>query len=146
MIVPQQLVTNAILAALRAQPGWTAHDHPHLITNPTYPYLALFAIPGGGFTGPPLTAPTADAQLVYQLDSVGTRRDQAQLQGDKAATVLVGRRPDGTFLVDFEGIEGWAFCDRMPTDTTPGGVEVVPAATTLYRDTRRYTFALTPQG
>ncbi len=146
MIVPQQLVTNAILTALRAQPGWTVHDHPHVIQSPSYPYLALFAVPGGGFTGPPLTNPHADVQLVYQLDAVGARRDQAQLQGDKAARVMVGRAPGGAFLVDFEDVEGWAYCDRMPTDTTPGGVEVVPATPTLYRDTRRYTIALTPQG
>lgn len=146
-IVPQQLVTNALIKALRdAGPGKTILDHPYQVEKPSYPYLAVFAIPGGSFSGPPLTAPDADAELIYQLDAIGTRRDQAQAMGDWAAGVVVGREASGLFRVSFEDIPGWKVADRMPTDTTPGGVEVVPAATTLYRDTRRFTLALTPQG
>lgn len=145
MVVPQQLVTNALLELLR-QPGRTVLDHPYTVENPRYPYLAVSAIPGGAFSGPPLTHPDADAELVYQVDAIGTRRDQAQALGDWAAGRLLRREVDGAYTHDFGTVEGWAVMARMPTDTTPGGVEVTPAPTTLYRDSRRYTIALTPQG
>lgn len=146
-VVPQQLVTNGLIELLKRAPSSkTVLDHPHTVDSPSYPYLALFAIPGGSFSGPPLTAPDADAELVYQLDAMGTRRDQAQALGDWAAARLLGREADGGYTFDFGEIVGWVVAGRMPTDTTPGGVEVVPATPTLYRDTRRYTIALTPQG
>jgi len=145
-IVPVQLVTNALIALLKSQAGWSVHDHPYIVEKPTYPYLAVFQLPGGRFSGPPLTAPDADAELLFQLDAIGRRRDQAQLQGDKACALLIGREADGSYTHDFGAVEGWKVTGRMPADTTPGGVETIQATPTLYRDTRRYTIALTPQG
>jgi hypothetical protein len=146
-VAPRQLITNALITTIvTTKPGWSVHDHPYVLAQPTYPYLGVFSVPGGFYSGPPLTAPNADVQLVYEMRAMGTRRDQAQLLGDSVAELLLGRDPDGTFRVPFSPVPGWAVCDRIPTDTEPGGVEVVPGPTTLYQDSRRYTIALTPQG
>jgi hypothetical protein len=145
-VAPRQLITSALIGTIvGAKPSWSVHDHPYVLAQPTYSYLGVFSVPGGFYSGPPLTAPNADVQLVYEMRAIGTRRDQAQLLGDSTAELLLGRDADGAFRVPFNPVPGWAVCDRMPTDTEPGGVEVVPGTPTLYQDSRRYTIALTPQ-
>lgn len=86
------------------------------------PYLIVWALPGGGFSGPPLHAPHDDVVWVYQVDAVGRRRDQVEFAADAVRDLFVGR-VDGALSV-FPDRPGWAVADREP-DGSPGGITSV---------------------
>jgi hypothetical protein len=140
-VIPEQLVTNAFLELLRSG-GLAVYDHT-VPPAARRPYCMVSSIPGGGWSGPPLMGGQDDASLVYQVDYVAARRDQAQLYRDKGDAVVVGRT-DGGLDFEFPYVEGWACCDRIRTDA-PGGVEVEGAPpNAVYTAVRRYTITMTP--
>lgn len=55
-----------------------------------YPYGILYDIPGGARDGD-YEDYSKDATFVYQFSAIGLRRDQAQLIGDRAGTIVCGR-------------------------------------------------------
>lgn len=84
-----------------------------------YPYHVLYSITGGSISGPPLGQAQGDAVLVYQIDSVGRTRDQAERAGDRLREWVVGRTPAGVFVVQVADPDGHAIHDRI-VDGTPG--------------------------
>lgn len=84
-----------------------------------YPYHVLYSIAGGSIGGPPLGQSSGDAVLVYQIDSVGRTRDSAERLADRLREWLVGRTPQGAFVVQVADPDGHAIHDRI-VDGTPG--------------------------
>lgn len=84
-----------------------------------YPYHVLYSIPGGSVGGPALGQAQGDAVFVYQLDSVGLTRQQAQAAADRARNWVVGRTAAGVFVVQAPDPEGLRISDRI-VDGTPG--------------------------
>ena len=142
---PTQLITTGVRQLLIDHLGGTSpHVYDTVVpVDAQFPYWVVYQIPGGEGYGPPLTDPDADTQIVVQVDSVAGRRDQAQLNRDRAANVMLSRR-GGALQYDMGAIAGWAFCGRMRNDV-PGGVEVEGAPpNAVFTASDRYTIAVTP--
>jgi hypothetical protein len=85
-----------------------------------YPYWVLYSIAGGVQpSGPPLGQAQGDVGFAYQLDSVGKNRRQAEEAADRARNWVVGRGPDGLFVVPMSNPDGLVIHDRI-VDGTPG--------------------------
>lgn len=123
MTVPdRQLLTTALLTMLVSGTGKPVGDHKApLSTDP--PYCVLYSIPGGGFWGAGLVAPDADADFVYQVDSVGLKRNQAEWLADRVRRSMLARSASGAFQVTLTPPTGLKVADRLP-DSGPGGVQV----------------------
>lgn len=90
-------VTAALLAALQSS-GFSIGDHEAPVPTPDdEPYAILYAIPGGASWGPPLTDHTRSAGLVYQVTSIGQRRDQVEMLADVLREVVLGRTGEGSY-------------------------------------------------
>lgn len=105
------------------------------------PYVMIYPIPGGRFSGPAFSAPNADADAVYQLTSVGKGREQAEWLADRARHVMLDREDDGTFATAFPDIEGWVVYDRSPDSGPP---PVTPDGAGLWRVDERFVLCITP--
>ena len=123
MTVPdRQLVTTALLSMLAAGTGKPVGDHKApLSTEP--PYCVLYSIPGGGYWGAALVGPEADADFVYQVDSVGLKRNQTEWLADRVRRSMLARTSSGAFQVTINPPLGLKVADRVP-DGGPGGVQV----------------------
>lgn len=146
-----QLVTNAVLALARLGLNGAADNtgsgarvyDTDVPASAVFPYHVLFQIPGGSWSGPPLWDPTADAALVFQIDSIGNRRDQAQWAGDRAARVFL-ERTGGVLTHTLTPPAGWSECARLPADTPPGVQRDTSVTTPLYFVQQRFMVVLTP--
>lgn len=155
-----QLLTNAVLdfyrvninlstvlgpAGIHDNSGGGAKVYDHEVPEvPGFPYVCLYQIPGGSYSGPPLTAPESDLTAVFQVDAVGTRRDQAQWLADKVFTVTLGRAPNGQLLYPLTAPGGWRECARLAADTPPGVIRDPTAKNPLYSAPQRFAVAITP--
>lgn len=136
-------LTAAVLAALRAMGEWQVGDGvapraPDGSPTPPTPYLILYSIDGGGFTGPEWHDPHADATFVYQVTAVGERRDQVETLMDRARARLVGRGTDGSYLVALEP-SGCVVGDRSIDSV--GGVD---REGLVFSSVERFAFTVTP--
>lgn len=123
MTVPdRQLITDAFLSMLSTGTGKTVGDHK-APTGQAFPYHVLHVIPGGGYWGAPLAAPDAQADFVYQIDSVSSQRKNCEWAADIARRTVLTRNPAGAFQVTLVPPTGWKVADRVP-DGGPGGVTV----------------------
>lgn len=123
MSVPdRQLVTDAFVAMLAAGTAKPVGDHKAPRDVP-YPYSVVHCIPGGGYWGAPLAAPDAQADFVYQVDSVSKNRKNAEWMADTVRRSVLARSPAGAFQVTLTPPVGWKVADRVPSGG-PGGVEV----------------------
>lgn len=86
-------------------------------------HCIVYLIPGGGFSGPILSAPDADVSLILQVTSVGKQRRQAQWMADLVRRVVLARTSSGAFQVQLDSPVGWAVIDRRPVGG-PGGVDL----------------------
>lgn len=92
---------------------------PGVAGPPIYPYNVLYSIPGGSIGGPPLGQAQGDARLLYQMDSVGKTRRQAEQAADRMRNWIAGRGPDGRFVVVKGDPDNVHIHDRI-VDGTPG--------------------------
>lgn len=76
------------------------------------PYLVVYPIPSGSFTGPILCAPNADAIFEYQINSYGRRYDQVEWLADLVRVTLVDRDSSGA-LVNRLSYDGHSVMDQM---------------------------------
>lgn len=147
MNVPsQQEVTDALLAMLNAglPNGVDAGDHraPEPIA---YPYVILYAVPGGRYTGPPLVAPYSDAWFVYQISSVGERRDQAQRTADTVRNLMVGHDlTTGALATALNLPAGWRVCARLQEATPPGVEPEGEPPNQVFTVPEQFTIVVTP--
>lgn len=135
-VVAKRLVTNGLITMLTAGisvPGTTRK----VGDNEAPPdaslddgYAIVYTIDGGSFEGAPLWAPEADAWLVYQVTSVGRKRDQAEWIADRVRLTLLSRVADGGFQVAFPALAGMQVTGREPDGTSPG---VIPEGVTPNR-------------
>lgn len=106
------------------------------------PYFFVIPIAGGpDSSGPALTAPDADVGVVYQVTSVGARRDQSEWMADKVRQAILGRNPDGSFVVAFPVVPGLSVADRRPDGGRPGTDRQGDGR---YATPERYVLHLTP--
>lgn len=120
------------------------HEIPEL-PNTKSPHFIVYSIPGGGFSGPALTAPHADAEMVFQVTSVGWQPQQAQWMAALARRTVIDRTAGGAFQVAGPTPPtGWVVNDRRPLGG-PGGVDSegnLPHR--VYSVVDRYVVCVTP--
>lgn len=142
-MIEVQKVTNALLALLRTHLGDNVYDHDTVPDTPTTPYYVVYRIPGGT-SGGPMADPEADLTLVFQINAVGKRRDQAEWASDKVTEVMLGRDELGR-LEELPLPSTMFECGRMRSDV-PGGVEQEGAPpNAVYTAVQRFEIAVTPQ-
>lgn len=143
MTVPdRQLLTSAFIAMLATGTGKQIGDHRAPPAPRVIPYGIVTSIPGGGFSGPGLFAPDADADFVYQVDSIGERRDQAEWLGDRVRRTILARTA-GAFQVAFPAVAGLLVADRE-VDAI-GGVDVAgDFPNEVFTVSDRYVLRVTP--
>lgn len=135
-------VTNAVLGMLQANLPFEVYDH-RAPDDRVFPYAVLYRIPGGGSSGPALHDPDADVTVVYQVDGVGSRRDQAELAASMISDVMLGYSNGAPKYV--LGLPGTLReCGRMRNDTL-GGVEPEgPSPNEVFTVPGRYEVSVTP--
>lgn len=124
---PRNLVTDFLLGLIRSQlvgpladlTCGDARAQQNAAGNLLYPYHVVYSISGGLVSGPGLGAAQADAQFVYQVDSVGRTRSQAEKAADRVRNWIVGRTSAGVFVVQAPDPDGLQISDRI-VDGTPG--------------------------
>lgn len=122
MSVPdRQLITGALIAMLATSTSKQVGDH-EAPPDPVVPYSVVHCIPGGDYWGAPLAAPDAQADFVYQVDSVGLKRSQVEWMADRVRRCLLARSSTGAFQVTITNPAGWRIADRRPSGG-PGGVD-----------------------
>lgn len=113
-------VTKWLLDLLNADANaYPVGDHGAPRGDITYPYWTVWGIPGGAVGGPALGASQADATYVYQIDSIGQTREQAEALGSRARGRVSGRGGTGAYVVPRANPVGMVVLDRV-TDETPG--------------------------
>lgn len=100
MTVPdRRVVTDAVITMLEGATGRPVGDFdaPGDGDSPEYPYLVVTSIPGGGSSG--IVGNPADTlTIVYQLTSVGLRRDQAEQLAARAHEAMLAIAPSGEWV------------------------------------------------
>lgn len=80
--------TDAVLEKLRSVVGLQVGDGEAPDPRPER-YAVLYHLPSGSLTGS-LANPNEDAELVYQVQCIGTTREQAEWVLDKSMVLLQG--------------------------------------------------------
>lgn len=94
-----RLITDAVLSTLQTGTGKPIGDHnaprddAQEIKVP--PYGVLFCLPGGNAWGPPLYDSHDSTSVIYQVTSVGSKRNQCEWMSDKVRSVLLARTSAG---------------------------------------------------
>lgn len=111
-------VTNAVVAALAAG-GHPVGDHaaPHLEPG-TQRYSVVYGIPSSQLTGS-WANPAENAVLVYQVESYGRNRKQAEHHADDNRQILCGS--------PVPVVGPWVITHVYQPDGTVGGVEPLGA-------------------
>lgn len=128
MTVPNRsTITDAFLLLLRSSTGQPIGDHTapsqaEMTDEEFFPYAIVYSIEGGELTGPPLSAPEADGEFVYQVTSVGTTRKQAEWMADRARRTVLART-SGQYQVEMVSPAGTKIRGRIP-DGGAGPVDV----------------------
>jgi hypothetical protein len=99
-VIDRQPVTDWLIAVLLATGLLVGDDDIPAGYDPTKPYLVVLSIDGGELWGPPLTSAASAMGLIYQVDAVGSRKDQAMRARDLAQRAILGRAPAGGWRVD----------------------------------------------
>lgn len=95
------------------------------------PYTVLYPL-GGPVGGAPLADASEDAELVYQLTSVGGRTDQAEWMADRGRRAVLERVPSGIWRYPLEiprvDVWGRELDADDGTDTTASAQGVVTSS------------------
>lgn len=134
-------IVEWLRALLEAGTNRAVGDTESPFKNPSkadFPYSILYAIPGGSFWGPHFTAPDGNADLVFQVSSMGLRPDQARHQADAVRRTLVARQADGSFQVKLDPPQGYEISDRVPAGGPPEEMVESQYTPTVYTIPERY--------
>lgn len=107
-------------------------------------YGIVYTVAGGGFTGPPFWAPESQGILVFQVTTVGKRRDHAQWLQDRVRLSFLSRKTEGGFQVPFAPPAGWVVTHREPDGTPPGVIPEGPPTQRIYNVPERYRLHIEP--
>lgn len=66
----------------------------------SYPYVVIYPILGGGYSGPAFCGGTQDVSWHYQITTYGERDDQVELIADRVREAIIGRDEYSQYLVD----------------------------------------------
>lgn len=143
MTVPdRQLITTALVAMLGTGTGKAIGDHKAPTLTPGQPYAIVYALTSAEFWGPGLVAPESSGDFVYQVDSIGATRAQAEWMGDRVRRTILARA-NGAFQVAFPVVAGWTMADREHAGG--GGVDVAGVPPNeVFTVPERYTLRVTP--
>ncbi len=111
----------------------------HVPADAALPYVCVYGIPGGHFTGPPLAAPEDDAEVIFQATCVGGTPGQAVWMDDQVRQLVVGRTANGSFVTNFT-VAGVTVVDRH----TDGGGSAAIETGGLWQTTPRFSISITP--
>lgn len=103
------------------------------------PYTVLYPL-GGSARGAPLADSSEDAELVYQLTSVGGRTDQAEWMADRGRRAVLERAPSGAwrYPLDIPDVDVWA--RELDTDD---GTDTTASAQGVVTSSQRYRLSAT---
>lgn len=127
--VDRQPITEWVQRLLEAGTGRPVFRSDQVPTTPDYPFCVIHVIDAGEYNGPALRAPERDADLVYQVDSVGQRSDSAEWLADRVRRTILARYVgQRRFQVERPDPTGYKIVDRgpygmggtMPGDSTGG--------------------------
>lgn len=148
MVPDRSLVTKWLIDLLKADPvGYGVGDHgaPEDVAFPAgYPYWTVYSIPGGGYSGPPMGAHEADASYVYQVDSVGLTRDQAESMGSRAHNRVSGRGIGGAYAAAAEHPSGMVVSDRISEGSPGAPVPEGSYPNEVWTVSERFVISVTP--
>lgn len=103
---------TAAFVSLAAATGLPVGDHTAPVEVAGKPWAIVYSISGGGLLDSNLAALEEGMDLIYQVTSVGRRRDQAEWLADRTRGVVVGRTAAG-FSAPFPAIAGAKVADRQ---------------------------------
>jgi hypothetical protein len=143
-VVGLELVTDAFITFI--QTGISAPSTPRLVGDHEAPpgadldigYAVVYTIDGGQFEGASLWAPESEAEVVFQVTSVGRKRNQAQWIADRARLTVLSRLAAGGFQVAFPDPAGMTVTGREPEGSTPGVIPEGVAPNRVYNIPERY--------
>lgn len=145
MIADRGPVTSGFIEMLERGTNAPVGDHEIPELQSRKPWAIVYAIDGGGYSGPPLTSPEADAQFVYQVTSSGLSREQVDWMADTVRRTVLARTPSGAFQVAFPFIEVYTVKNRHP-DSPPGQLEIEgPPEHRVYSIPERFVLSVTPK-
>ena len=110
-----------------------------------YPYAVVHSIDGGGFTGPGLGAQIADATFVYQVDSVGQTRAQAEKLASRMRNAVAGRLASGQYAVAANNPTGHKVLDRVPDGVSGAAVVEGTPPHEVFTVSERFAISVTTQ-
>lgn len=116
----RRIVTAALLDLLETT-TLPIGDHTAPAEVAGKPWAVLYSIPGGEQSTANLAAVEDGTDLIYQVSSVGRRRDQAEWMADLIRAVIVGRTA-GAFTATWPAMAGLKVADRQMWGGV-GGVE-----------------------
>lgn len=139
MSVDRSEITDSLIELLRTGTRKSVGD-AEIPGGGGFPYHVVHPIPGGGTWGAPLVDPDANADFVYQVDSVSKRRKEAEVAADTARRTILHRTSSGTFQVAMKDPTGWKIADRQYSGT-PGGLIVTGnPPNRIFTISERFTF------
>lgn len=138
MSVGHAPTTSALLIALRST-GFPVGEHEAPVPTPTdKPYAILYVIGGGFAFGPPLVDHTQNAGLVYQVTTIGQRRDQVEKCADRMRQAVLGRSGTGAYSTAITPV-GLKVIDR-DLDSFAG----LDKVDEIWSSSERYRLTVTP--
>ncbi|MDO0916838.1 hypothetical protein QQM39_40330 [Streptomyces sp. DT2A-34] len=103
------------------------------------PYTVLYPL-GGPVSGAPLADASEDAELIFQLTSVGGRSDQAEWMADRGRRAVLERAPSGAWRYPLEipGVDVWG--RELDADD---GTDTTASAQGVVTNSQRYWLSAT---
>ena len=140
-VVAKHPITNGLIAMVRSGISKPVGDHEAPENaDLDVGYAIAYTIDGGSFEGAPLWATESDAWLVYQITSVGRKRDQAEAIADRVRLTILSRVAAGGFQVAFPDPAGMKVTGREPDGTSPGVIPEGVKPNRVYNVPERYRF------
>jgi hypothetical protein len=138
-------VDTAFVAMLRAQLSQNVYFADSATAesglpppDATLPYVVVYDIPGGEYSGPPWADPEGIAEFYFQTTCVGGTASQANWMADFVRTLVVGRTATGDFTTALT-VTGASVMDRYSLD----GTSAADATGSLYQSTPRFCIIIT---
>jgi hypothetical protein len=136
--------TDAILTMLRAATGKKIGDHEMVDVVPEgEPWAILYSLPGTTLDGP-WGDPLADAELVYQVTSVGLTRKQCEMMQDLVRRTMIKPNGLGGWTIALGPPAGWAVVSRVMEEPGGGIDQAGPVGNRTVTAVDRFTVTITP--
>lgn len=121
-------ITDGVIQLLERGTAKRVGDHkaPYRFPEDTedefYPYCIVYSVPGGSLYGS-LANQHEDAELTFQVTSVGLTRSQAEWMADRVRNTWCLQQVGGAYQVPFQDPTGWHICSRIVQNGFVGAVD-----------------------